>query len=175
MKQYRLVLIFILLNSSNNFAQNSMDNNSPKTKVSVILRNQDSPEIGNKVIEYFKKSLQQKGLFAENDESFDTEILINYKTLFNSEKRSIVVSVTFLDVIPQKIVKLGADNEVFYKITNAKIPENISVKGKEVRHYMSSEYMQQFRMVADSYIDVIKKDEIEVWSNEIISNYFANY
>ncbi|MCP5061158.1 MAG: hypothetical protein GY936_01675 [Ignavibacteriae bacterium] len=157
MKQYRLVLIFILLYSSNNFAQNSKDINSPKIKVSVILRNQDSPEIGNKIIESFKKSLQQKGLFAENDEVFDTEMLINYKTLFGTKKSSIVVSVTVMDVIPQEIVKLGAENEVFYKITNSKTPDNISDKGKEVRHYMSSEYMQQFRMLADNSIDVIKR------------------
>ncbi|MEE9431344.1 MAG: hypothetical protein V3V16_09910 [Melioribacteraceae bacterium] len=170
MKQHKTLVIFLILfYSSVSFGQNSYDNNSAKVKVSVISSSQDSKLIGKKITKYCNNALEEKGMFSGNSNEFDVEYLIDYKILSDSK---IIVAVTVMDVIPKELVKLGVDNEIFYK--NTKIDsKKLSDRGKEVRKYVNSEYVQQFRMITDNFIDIISEDEIEEWSNKITSQYFA--
>lgn len=161
----RLSIIFILALSFLNSYTQSQTTSLPKVNVTMIAESNTPSELDRAVINSFKQALNEKGILAVENSDFNIDILVDTK-MFNDK---IVISVTTFMVIPPEVVSLGGKAEIFYATIKEKQKKNLTEEGKSIREYMSTEYMRQFRIINDNYLDVIDKDELENYSRKIVS------
>lgn len=156
------LLVVLTISHSNIYSQIT---NLPKINVTMIAESNNQSELDRAVINSFKQALNEKGMLAHDIYDFNIDILVDAKML--NEK--IIISVTTFLVIPPEVVSLGGKAEIFYATIKEKQKENLTEEGKLVREYMSTEYMRQFRIINDNYLDVIDQSELEAYSKKIVS------
>lgn len=162
---FRFSLIILLTVSFLNSYSQSQTTNLLKVNVTTIAENQTQSDLDRTVINSFKRALNEKGMLAVENSDFNIDILVDTK-MFNDK---IVVSVTTFGVIPPEVVSLGGKAEIFYVTIKDKQKENLTEEGKSIREYMSTEYMRQFRIINDNYLDVIEKEDLENYCRKIVS------
>ncbi|MDP2209035.1 MAG: hypothetical protein Q8K98_09720 [Bacteroidota bacterium] len=162
---FRFSLIILLTVSFLNSYSQSQTANLPKVNVTMIAESNTQSDLDRTVINSFKQALSEKGMLASESSDFSFEILVDTK-MFNDK---IVISVTTFGVIPPEVVSLGGKAEIFYVTIKDKQKENLTEEGKSIREYMSTEYMRQFRMINDNYLDVIDKSDLEEYCRKIVS------
>ncbi len=158
------LIIFITLSFLNSYSH-SQTTNLPKVHVTMIAESDTPSDLDRTVINSFKQALSEKGMLAVENSDFSIEILVDTK-MFNDK---IVVSVTTFVVIPPAVVSLGGKAEIFYATIKEKQKEDLSEEGKSIREYMSTEYMRQFRIINDNYLDIIEKNDLEEYCRKIVS------
>ncbi len=161
---FRFSLIIILTASFLNSYSHSQTTNLPKVNVTAIAESDTPSDLDRAVINSFKQALSEKGILAVENSDFNIDILVDTK-MFNDK---IVISVTTFMVIPPEVVSLGGKAEIFYATIKEK--KNLTEEGKSIREYMSIEYMKQFRIINDNYLDVIDQNELQVYCRKIVSS-----
>lgn len=85
----------------------------------------------------------------------------------------IMVSLVTTQTIPPEVVKLAAENEIFYKVYDQKpvLPE----EGKFMREYMTSEWMISYRLILNHEVLSISRDEIPSTCVKVIDNFMEKF
>ncbi|MDI6803398.1 MAG: hypothetical protein QME58_06075 [Bacteroidota bacterium] len=162
---FRFSLIILLTVSFLNSYSHSQTTNILKVNVAMIAESDSPSDLDRAVINSFKQALNERGMLVVENSDFNTEILVDAK-MFNEK---IIISVTTFGVIPPEVVSLGGKAEIFYATIKEKQKEQLTEEGKSIREYVSTEYMRQFRIINDNYLDVIDKSELEKYCRKIVS------
>jgi len=70
-------------------------------------------------------------------------LLFDVKEIEREGVQDIVLSVVAMSGLPEEVIALGAEQEVFYLAKGLDLPE----EGKQVRQYMSEEWLRQYYAV----------------------------
>ena len=71
--------------------------------------------------------------------------------------QDIALSVVAMSGLPEEVIALGAEQEVFYLAKGLELPE----EGKQVRQYMSEEWLRQYYAVQGQYMRVVPASQLE--------------
>jgi hypothetical protein len=165
-----LVLFFsFFMLQSNLQSQEKKNEMSSKINVTMIASEGGFSDLEMSVINTFKKVLEENGLFSENDNDIDIELLLKVKKTEDDNK--IILYVLEMQVLPKKTVEVGKKAEIFYSMLDDNKKANLPEEGKFIREYMSAEFMKQFRMIWDDILEIIDINEIESFSQKIVAKY----
>lgn len=92
-----------------------------------------------------------------------------------SESGEAALSVTVLQKLPESIVKLGKEEQVFYKTISEQDATTYPEEGKWVREHMSEEYIRQFAMIRTNYVEMIEISELESAIEQIVESFYQSY
>lgn len=131
-------------------------------------------EVREEVKEALRSNLVLAGLDVRRGQ---LELLVDVYELRREGPHEVVISATVLSHVPEALVTLGGEHEVFYAVMGdqSELPE----EGKMVRQHMSAEYVRQFRMVIDSKIVVALKSPVAIDQaaaeivNWLVQRYFS--
>ncbi len=91
------------------------------------------------------------------------ELLAPWMLLFDVEEieregvPDIALSVVVMSGLPEEVIALGAEQEVFYLAKGRELPE----EGKHVRQYMSQEWLRQYYAVRGQYMRIVPASQLE--------------
>lgn len=156
-------ICFVLIIGSKLNAQN---HNLIKANASVtMIADTGFTQIEKLVYEKFRSILQSKKMYS--DENFQIEYLIDAKEISFGEEKKILLSITILNTIHEKIIELNKKEQSFY-LAVVKKTENDQNTEKSIREFISEEYIKQFRMISHNYIDLIDYTKLDNYLNEIL-------
>ena len=105
-----------------------------------------------------------RGLLEEHLAAQDfPELIESWVLLFDVEEieregvPDIALSVVAMSGLPEEVIALGAEQEVFYLAKSRELPE----EGKQVRQYMSEEWLRQYYAVRGQYMRVVPASQLE--------------
>ena len=93
------------------------------------------------------------------------ELLESWVLLFDVEEieregaQDIALSVVAMSGLPEEVIALGAEQEVFY-LAFAKGQE-LPEEGKQVRQYMSEDWLRQYYSIRGQYMRVVPASQLE--------------
>ena len=90
------------------------------------------------------------------------------------ESGNVALSVSMYQKLPEPIVELGKKSEAFYMRTVAVQPASLDPAGKEVREYMSEEYMRQFVSPSRLYVELVKNSELQKGIDQIVGQFVSS-
>lgn len=144
-------------------------------KVIVMPSDNDLSETESLVLNSFNSALKEKNILADNQGEMKVEIWLNVKAISNSDEERIAVSVIILDVIPEEVVAIGAEKEIFFAQLDDERKMKLPSEGKSIREFISSEYMKQFRMLLNTHLEIINLSEIDEFSADIVEKYLTGF
>ncbi len=118
-----------------------------------------------------KMALEKRG--ARQNENEGWLFLLGMSETVESEVAAL--SVTVLQKLPESIVKLGREEQVFYKAISDQDESTYPVEGKWVREHMSEEYIRQFAMIRANYVELIRVSELEQAIEKIVAQFYQSY
>lgn len=166
-----LFLSFIFICISTNVPAQSVKRSYPKMRVYMTGESESFGSFGYAAIESFEKALKEQNLLTAKDDETASDLVIKVKEI-NDEQ--VAISIVILDPMPKEAIQLAAKAELLYAHLSEKQKAELPLEGKAIREYASAEYMKQFRMLWNDYIDVISKSQIDQFSHKIVKDYMDN-
>lgn len=148
-----------------------------KNSIKLIPSDSTMSSIQVHLGESMNKALKRNNLLAKSEEEN-----INYTFYINANKNHmmdstyIIASVFVVKNMPEEIVKIGAREEVFYKlVVDTTNKESISDIGKEVRRKISSDFMKQFGMIEFQLLEYLPKNKLDQFCQKVVDRFlFSN-
>ena len=110
------------------------------------------------ILKKLNDKLISKG-FKKDSKAAEWRVLINVLKPDNDTSDEIILAYTLSQTLPKPIIDFCAENEVFYLAVNEK--DKKEGKNKQIRRYMTSEYMHQFSMLMDNKMFVVKQSNLD--------------
>ena len=126
-------------------------------RVDYLASEEGIPADVKSVYEKLTDKLIAKG-FKKEDKA-EWRVLINVLKADNDASDDIILAYTLSRTLPEPIIDFCAENEVFYLTVNEK--DKKEGKNKQIRRYMTSEYMHQFSMLMDNKMYIIKRSNLD--------------
>lgn len=168
----KIIILSILFLVIVIYGKQESDSDKSKEKgisVTAIASNGPFSEMEFKIINSFKSVFKDMKIY--NNDSSLYEILLSFKEI---NKLETIISVTILQPISEKVITLGKENQIFYSSINLENKKSTGKINKEIREYVSEEYMKQFRIVVDSYIYILPNSNLEKETQKIINQIMDN-
>lgn len=134
----------------------------------MIGETEEFGKFGYAAVDTFQNLLRKKNLLSPEENQFATDLVLDIKEINDQQA---AVSVIILDPVPKEAVDLAANAELLYSRLSEEKKANLPFEGKAIRQYASAEYMKQFKMLFNSYLEVIDKDEIGEFFRKILREY----
>lgn len=134
-----------------------------------------SSEMVNEILETAKVYLEEEmaSRNAVKDEKVGYLFLIGASE--PNANKEIAFSLTVLTKIEEEIVELGKKEQIFYSILGSDQLNELPVQNKEIREYVSEEYMRQFSMVLDHSVKIVAITELENSISQLIDSFFQRF
>ena len=134
-----------------------------------------SSEMVNDILETAKVYLEEemtsrKAVFDEKE----GYLFLIGASVPNTNKE-IAFSLTVFTKIEKEIVELGKKEQIFYSILGSDQLNELPVQSKEIREYVSEEYMRQFSIILDHSVRIIAVSELESTLNELIDSFYLRF
>lgn len=169
LKNYRLLVSFFILVTMSHQAQ--AQSWVINYDVTFVAMNEANGHNLRSAADVLKKALEKRD--ARQYENEDWLFLLGMSEAANSGEAAL--SVTVLQKLPESIVKLGREEQVFYKTISEQDEKTYPAEGKWVREHMSEEYMRQFAMIRANYVELIKVSELEQAIEKIVDQFYQSY
>lgn len=163
---FSILISFIALYSGSGLDRDGTDVKG--INVTAIASDRSFSNLEMKILGSFKSAIKNIGLY--NNDSFLYEILLSFKELNDSET---IVSATILQPASKKMIALGKKNQVFYNDFDVKKKKANKIN-KEIREYISEEYVKQLRIVLDASIYILSNKNPEQEAQRIINEIMKN-
>ena len=86
------------------------------------------------------------------------------------------MSVITATTLPEEVVKLGKENEIFYSVYGKKDKrKNLPKEGKFIREYVTEEFLRQFNDIYRHEIYVVKERKLQEKCKEIVDEFFTTF
>lgn len=158
-----LVLILFVIPLINNAQENSKQ--IPQMNITMFANEDGFTQLEKKVFNMFVSELGKNGLYSKDN--YELEYLIDVKPVEIDGVEKIILSITTLYVVPEEVVKLNAKEEAFYTFaSDKKLPVND--EARKIRQYVSGEYIKQFRMIQDNYLDIVELKFLNDYVSEFL-------
>lgn len=173
-RQYRFVLlivIFFLFSHHQCLLAKSMgkDNSFP-VNVSIFSNEEKKSSSQTEVAEYLRDAIKQSAYVSLSDKA-RFEFIVKVQDI--PQRKEVIIALLTTQPIPQEVVKLASENEMFYKTAAAK--KELPSEGKFIREYVTSEWMSDFSLSVNFEIFRIPENEIKLTCEKIIENFVSRY
>ena len=156
-------LLFFSINLSN--AQKSIS-----FKIDYLMPEGGFSKIEKSTIENLTDKFLSKGYEIGKNPKW--KILLNIYHLDKPDSGKIIISYTLSQSLPKPIIDFGIKNEVFYLVTENK--ERKEGQNKQVREYLTSEFLHQFSMIIDSKLHMVEQSKINSKLDEVVEEIDKN-
>jgi hypothetical protein len=163
---YQPICIIIILT----IYQVCLADESQKETVSVIPSYSENSPIAKEVTEFLREKLKSKNLL--NDSPLKWELLIAVRQI---EQNSIAIAVTILQTMPREVIEAGSKSQIIYAFLEKDKSPNRSDQNQEIREYVTSEFLSNYKQVIESEILITQKDNIEDTCSNIVDNFINKY
>ncbi len=92
-----------------------------------------------------------------------------------NEENEVALSITTLYKLPESVVQMGKREQVFYKAISEQDPSTYPEEGREVREYMSEEYMRQFAAIQGNYVEIAAESDLEEKIEGIVDQFYRRH
>jgi len=152
----------------------SEENDKDKIKVSVIFTGVGPKTLLSETVkQYFNTEIEKKATLSKNS---IFKIFLNTTRITRQEADEIVLSVITAMTLPDEVVQLGKENEIFYSVYGKKEkPENLPKEGKFIREYVTEEFLKQFNDIYRHEIYVVKETKLQEKCKEIVDEFFTTF
>ncbi|MFA5804350.1 MAG: hypothetical protein WC879_06870 [Melioribacteraceae bacterium] len=169
-KQYQSSAILILISFFLFFSTVVAQCESKETKLQVSLKFfpivKEYTALEYEIENHFLNALKSKNIQLAFDANW--ELVISVKEI--TEKEEIVISVTQMAALPEKVIEIAAENEVFYK--DVSDTKKFPPEGKEIRQMISREFIFNFREAKYNQIIITEKSKLKDACENIINSFF---
>ena len=163
---FSIMISFIALYSGTGLDSDGIE--AKGINVTAIASDRSFSNLERKILDSFKSALKNIGLY--DNESPLYEILLSFRELNDSET---IVSATLLQPASEKMIALGKKNQVFYSAFDVK-KKKVKKVNKEIREYVSGEYVKQLRTVLNGSIYILSNKNPEKEAQRIIAEIMKN-
>jgi hypothetical protein len=133
-------------------------------KINYLIPEGGYSDVQEKTIERLTEKFLAKGY--EIGKYPEWNIFLNIYHLDKPGTGKIIISYTLSQSLPKPIIDFGVKNEVFY--LPAEKREKKEGQSKEIREYVTSEFLHQFFMLLDNKLYVVENSEIDSKLNDIV-------
>jgi len=137
--------------------------------VTSIVNDEDQADDQRMAMSLLMRSLEAQGGIRNEKERWLFMVGISEE----DESGNVALSVSMYQKLPETIVELGKKSEAFYMRTVADRPASLDPAGKDIREYMSEEYMRQFVNPAGLYVELVQKSELEKGIDQIVEQFVS--
>lgn len=142
----------------------SQTNSNTKYSVSMIASEDGFTELQNTFYNKLKTELLKNNLYSETEN--DMDVLFDIKMIENSDK--VALSITLLQKLPKEALNSEIGQRIFYSSIKSDENLNLTENGKKVRNYLGQEYLKQFGMVVENYLETIPLNELDKFIEQFI-------
>ena len=166
-RQYQAILVMISLFLISNILWAQKKSKSLSWLNVNMIANEELIPLQEKVLNCFRKAIKENSITLTEYPKW--ELLLGVKEI---NKQQIAISITTLLTCPQEIINIAAENEAFYTVLKTK--KELPKEGKSIRQYVTSEYMHQFKMVANNEIHIVYIDALPGFCRRYVDTFIKN-
>lgn len=156
---FSIIFVLLLFNSS-------MAKETINIKIEYIAP-EDGISPNNKLIlEKLTDKLLSKGY--KIDKNAEWKIFINIFHMDKPNSGKIILVYTLSQTLPKPIIDFGTKNEVYYLVIGNK--ERKEGQNKQIREYMTSEFLHQFSTIIDSKMYASEQSKIGSKLDEVVED-----
>jgi hypothetical protein len=163
---YRAIF-FIIIFTLNQFC---LANEIQKVTVYVLSSNSEISAIEKNVVDVLRNECETQNLL--DDSSANWDLLIAAEEL---ESNLIAISVTILQSMPKEVIEAGSNSQIFYAFLEKSKSLEDPEKNQEVRKYVTSEFLSNFKQAVESEIIITKNENIEDTCSKIVDSFVKKY
>lgn len=120
----------------------------------------------NRVLRVFKEEAEKLGIAVDGDQQ--GVLFFDAVDATVEGQSQIVLSVLYANELPKPVLDLGAEEEVFYmQFASDNLPE----EGKDVRQYMSRDWLKQFVSPRAQEIRIFPEDDLQSEVHSLLLSY----
>ncbi len=163
---YRTMLFIFILSLNQLF---SADDNQ-KVSVTLFSSNATITPLQMNVRNILHEEFKSRNLLGEDSALWNIFIVLR-----EIEERSTIISVTLMQSLPKEVIEAGTNHQIFYAALEKEKSLNDSEKNQEIRKYVTSKFLSNYKQVLESEIMIAQNDNITKTCRQIVNNFVTKY
>lgn len=159
-----MFLIMILF-----FTQLFSADDNQKVNVSLLTSSHIVSPVQSNILDILREELKNKELLSDDFAIWDLLIVVQ------ELEKKVVISITTFQSLPKEVIESGSNSQIFYAYFEKDKSVGKTEKNQEIRKYVTSEFLSQFKQVIDSEIIIAQNDNIKKVCKEIVNNFVMKY